>query len=235
MIEDPPLLTMRRHFPRPAPEQVAAFANVPTGHAVDALGGRGALDYRIKPLEPPPSVIVGVAITCHCGPTDNLGLFGALAEAQPGDILVAATDQCTVTSIAGDLLMGMARNRGIKALLTDGLVRDVVGILGVGLPVFCAGVSPDSPARNGPGSVGMPVVLGGVSIDSGDIIVADRDGVVVVPRLRIAAVLKQLEQVRAAESALEAKVKDGLEVPDFVRQLLDSGRVVDADENGTNR
>ena len=234
MIKDPPLLTMRRHFPRPAFDEVVRFANVPTGHAVDALGGRGALDYRIKPLEPPPGVVVGVAITCHCGPADNLALFGALAEAQAGDILVAATDQCTVTSIAGDLLMGMARNRGIKGLVTDGLVRDVAGILDVGLPVFCAGVSPDSPARNGPGSVGMPVVLGGVSIDSGDIIVADRDGVVLVPRLRIAAVLEQLEQVRAAESALEAKVKAGLEVPDFVRQILGSERVVHADEKGTN-
>jgi 4-hydroxy-4-methyl-2-oxoglutarate aldolase len=230
MIKDPPLLTIKRQLPRPTPDQVAAFANVPTGHAVDALGGRGALDYRIKPLEPLPGAVVGVAITCHCGPGDNLALFAALAEAQPGDILVAGTDQCTVTSIAGDLLMGMAHNRGIKGLVTDGLVRDVVGILAVGVPVFCVGVSPDSPARNGPGSVGMPIVLGGVSINSGDIIVADRDGVVIVPRLRIAAVLQQLEQVRLAEAALEAKVKAGLEVPDFVRQILNSGRVVNADE-----
>jgi 4-hydroxy-4-methyl-2-oxoglutarate aldolase len=230
MIKDPPLLTIKRQLPRPTPDQVAAFANVPTGHAVDALGGRGALDYRIKPLEPPPGAVVGVAITCHCGPGDNLALFAALAEAQPGDILVAGTDQCTVTSIAGDLLMGMARNRGIKGLVTDGLVRDVVGILAVGVPVFCVGVSPDSPARNGPGSVGMPIVLGGVFINSGDIVVADRDGVVIVPRLRIAAVLQQLEQVRLAEAALEAKVKAGLEVPDFVRQILNSGRVVNADE-----
>ncbi|HEX9852669.1 MAG TPA: RraA family protein, partial [Woeseiaceae bacterium] len=169
MIKDPPLLTIRRNFPRPQSEVIAAFANVPTGHAVDAMGGRGALDYRIKPLTPTTSVMVGVAITCHCGPADNLALFAALDAATSGDILVAATDSFTATSVTGDLLMGMARNRGILGLVTDGLVRDLVGIIGVGLPVYCAGLTPNSPARNGPGTVGIPVVVGGVAIDSGDV------------------------------------------------------------------
>jgi 4-hydroxy-4-methyl-2-oxoglutarate aldolase len=227
MIKDPPLLTIHRNFPRPAPEEVRAFANVPSGHAVDALGGRGALDYRIKPLVPSNSVMVGVAMTCHCGPADNLALFAALAIAKPGDILVAATDACMTASIAGDLLMGMARNRRLIGLVTDGVVRDLAGIAGVGLPVYCAGLTPDSPARNGPGTVGLPVVLGGLSINPGDIIVADNDGVVVVPRARAGDVIRQLTDVRAAEASLEAKVKAGLEVPDFIRTVLDSGRVIE--------
>jgi 4-hydroxy-4-methyl-2-oxoglutarate aldolase len=225
MIKDPPLLAIRRDYPRPAPQEVAALAGVPTGHAVDAKGGRGALDYRIKPLVPLSAVMVGVAITCHCGPADNLALFGALAEAKLGDILVAATDACMATSIAGDLLMGMARNRGIKGLITDGLVRDLAGIIAVGLPVYAAGLTPDSPARNGPGTVGLPIVLGGVSIDSGDIIVGDNDGVVVIRRSEASAVIRQLADVRAAETDLEAKVKAGLEIPDFVRTLLQSDRI----------
>jgi 4-hydroxy-4-methyl-2-oxoglutarate aldolase len=227
MIKDPPLLTIRRNFPRPAPQLVAAFADVPTGYCVDAMGGRGGLDYRIKPLAPSTSVMVGVAITCHCGPADNLALFGALAVAQPGDILVAATDGFTPTSVTGDLLLGMARNRGILGLVTDGLVRDLVGVLAVGLPVFCAGITPNSPARNGPGTVGHPVVAGGVAIESGDLIIGDNDGIVVVPRGEAEAVLKRLSEVRAAEAALEAEVKAGLEVPDFVRAILDSDRVVE--------
>ena len=165
MIKDPPLLTVRQIFARPNAEEVAAFANVQTGHAVDAMNGRGALDYRIKPLAPPATPMVGVAITCHCGPADNLALFAALAAAKPGDILVAATDEFTTTSVTGDLLMGMARNRGILGLVTDGLARDLAGIVGVGLPVYCAGLTPNSPVRNGPGTVGLPVVLGGVAID----------------------------------------------------------------------
>ena len=227
MIEDPPLLTIRRGFARPPPATVAAFAGLPTGHAVDAMGGRGALDYRIKPLAPMTSVMVGVAMTCHCGPADNLALFAALAAARTGDILLAATDGFTATSIAGDLLMGMARNRGLLGLVTDGAVRDRAGILGVGLPVFCAGVTPNSPARNGPGTVGLPVVVGGTAVDSGDIIIADNDGVVVVPRSRADSVLARLPAVRAAEAALEARVKAGLEVPDFIKAVLASDRIVE--------
>jgi 4-hydroxy-4-methyl-2-oxoglutarate aldolase len=225
MIKDPPLLTIRRDFPRPSDETVRAFAGVPTGYVVDAMGGRGGLDYRIKPLAPQNTVLVGIAMTCHCGPADNLALFGALATAQKGDILVAATDGFTATSVTGDLLLGMAKNRGLLGLVTDGLVRDLAGVLGVGLPVYCAGITPNSPARNGPGTVGHAVVMGGVTIESGDIIIADNDGPVVVPRLQAEDVIRRLADIRSAEAALEAKVKAGLEVPDFVSTILSSDRV----------
>jgi 4-hydroxy-4-methyl-2-oxoglutarate aldolase len=68
MIKDPPLLTIRRSFPRPRPEELAAFAGVPTGYVVDALGGRGALDYRIKPLTPASTVMVAPPTTSPCSP-----------------------------------------------------------------------------------------------------------------------------------------------------------------------
>lgn len=227
MIKDPPLLTIKRDFPRPSAQDVAAFANVPTGYAVDAMDGRGALDYRIKPLVPANSAMVGVAVTCHCGPADNLALFGALAIAKAGDILVAATDGFTATSVTGDLLLGMAKNRGLKGLVTDGLARDLAGILAVGLPLYCAGLTPNSPVRNGPGTVGQPVIVGGVAISSGDIVIGDNDGIVIVPRAQIGSVLERLAAVRAAEAALEAKVKAGLEVPDFVEAILKSDRVTE--------
>jgi 4-hydroxy-4-methyl-2-oxoglutarate aldolase len=226
MIKDPPLLTIRRNFARTDPEDLAAFAKVQTGYVVDAMEGRGALDHRIKPLAPMASVLVGTAVTCHCGPADNLALFAALATARPGDILIAATDGFAGTSVTGDLLMGMARNRGLLGLVTDGLARDLAGILAVGLPVYCTGLTPNSPARNGPGTVGLPVVVGGVAIASGDIVIADNDGVVIVPRAQIGPVIARLPAIRAAESALEAGVKQGLEVPDFIQSVLDSERVV---------
>jgi 4-hydroxy-4-methyl-2-oxoglutarate aldolase len=119
----------------------------------------------------------------------------------------------------------MARNRGVSGFVTDGAIRDLAGVTELGLPVFCAAVTPNSPARNGPGTVGLPVVLGGVTIDSGDIIVADADGVVVVPLTEAAAIAARLPAVRRAEAALDARVKAGLLLPDFVRALLDSDRV----------
>ncbi len=225
MIKDPPVLKIRRGFPRPSKKLLAEFAGVPTGYLADAMGGRGCVDYRIKPLTASAEVMVGTAVTCHAGPADNLALFGALHAARKGDDLVAATDGFTATSITGDLLLGMARNRGVVGLVTDGLVRDLVGILAVGLPVYCAGITANSPARNGPGTVGLPVVLGGVTVESGDIVVGDRDGVVIVPLKQAQAVLAKLKDVRAAEAGLETKVKAGLEVPDFITRIIDSDRV----------
>jgi 4-hydroxy-4-methyl-2-oxoglutarate aldolase len=229
MIKDPPLLTIRRKFHRPRDEDLKALAKVPTGHAVDAMNGRGALDFRIKPLAPLASPLVGTAVTCYCGPADNLALFGALDVAQTGDILVAATDGSITTSVTGDLLMGMAKNLGIQGLVTDGLARDLAGILNINLPVYCAGLSPNSPARNGPGTVGMPVVIGSVSISSGDVMIADNDGVVVIPREHISLVLDKLSDVRAAEMELERKVKAGLTIPDFIRSVLSSERAVEVE------
>jgi 4-hydroxy-4-methyl-2-oxoglutarate aldolase len=230
MIVDPPLLKIRRDFARPSAELLAGFAGAPTGNVVDAMGGRGCLDYRIKPLAPDARVMVGTAVTCDAGPADNLALFGALHAARRGDILIAATDSFTATAVTGDLLLGMARNRGVAGFVTDGLVRDIVGILAVGLPVYCAGATANSPARNGPGTVGLPVVVGGVRIESGDIVIGDRDGVVIVPLADAEAVLAQLDAVRAAEAALEAKVHAGLEIPDFVTAIVESERTIEIAE-----
>lgn len=229
MIKDPPILRIRRDFQRPPVDLVRAFTGAMTGHVVDAQGGSGALDWRIKPLGTEPQGFCGVALTCDCGPADNLALFAALDVAKPGDVIMAATGSHMGCAVTGDLLAGMARNCGAAAIVTDGAVRDVPGIIAVGLPVCCAGVTPNSPVRNGPGTVGLPVVIGGVAVASGDIIVGDADGVVVIPLQRAGAVARQLADVRSAEASLEAKVKGGLRIPDFITQLLASDRVENLD------
>jgi 4-hydroxy-4-methyl-2-oxoglutarate aldolase len=225
MIEDPPILTVRRKFPRPSETAIAAFRGVPVGNIVDAMDGRGALDYRIKPLvDGPQSFFAGVAVTCTNGPDDNLGTLAVLAVAQKGDVVISSAEGFTGSAVTGDLLLGMMKNVGIVAFVTDGLVRDIDGCLKVGLPVYSTGVSPNSPVKNGPGTVGLPVAMGGVVISPGDIVVGDRDGVVVVPRERIESVTARLAQVRTAEAGLEAKVKAGLQVPDAIKELLKSDR-----------
>ena len=222
MITDPPVLTVRRNFERPSPELVEAFRGIPTGYLVDAMSGRNCLGYNIRPLTAEKASLLGVAVTCHAGPADNLALFGALDVLCPGDVLIAATDAFMKTSVTGDLLLGMARNLGASGFVTDGLVRDLDGIEKVGLPVYCAGLTANSPVRNGPGTVGLPVVISDVVVHPGDIITGDRDGVVVVPRLQAKDVLAALDGIKAAERALEEKVNAGLGVPDFIRAILDS-------------
>jgi 4-hydroxy-4-methyl-2-oxoglutarate aldolase len=228
MIEDPPLLSIRRRFPRPSRAELDAFAGIQTGFVVDAMGGRGALDPHIKPIGAE-KVFHGVAVTCEAGPADVLAVFGALTVAEPGDIVICAADAFARTAVSGDLLMGMMKNSGIAAFVTDGLVRDTPGIRAVGLPCFAAGVTPNSPAKVGPGSVGLPIVVGGVAVASGDILVADEDGVVVVPRERIGVTIARLADVRAAEADLDAKVKAGLRIPGFIQSMIDAGKFREID------
>jgi 4-hydroxy-4-methyl-2-oxoglutarate aldolase len=216
VIDDAPPIRRTPVARRPSPAQLAALAGVPTGFVVDALGGRGALDYRIKPVIAGQDRFCGPALTCDAGPADNLAIFAALDSLSAGDVIVAATGGHTGCAAVGDLLLGMARNGGAVALVSDGCVRDLAGIREVALPCFAVGVSPNSPARNGPGSVGHPVVLGSVAIATGDLLVGDPDGVVVVPFERIDEVIGRLDAVRAAESALDAQVKAGLRRPPFL-------------------
>lgn len=228
MIEEPPLLTINRRVERPDPKLVAKLRGAQTGHIVDVLGGLGAMTAAIKPVAgAPPAMwpLCGPALTCACKPGDHLALIGALAESKPGDVIVAAIDGYLGTAVVGDLMMGIAKNRGLAGLVTDGAVRDVDGILKVGLPVFCAGVSPNSPAKTGPGTVGTPVTLGGLTVSSGDVVVGDRNGIVVVPKARLEDVIAGLEHVRALEEKMDKAVADGLTFSERWRGLLDPARI----------
>jgi len=229
MIDDPPLLTLKRTFERPLQTQVDKLKGVATGVVVDCLGGNGALDANIKAINSNQPSFCGVAVTCDAGPADNLAVFGALEIAGTDDVLMISTGAYAGCAVIGDLVLGMAKNRGVVASVTDGFVRDIDGINEVGLPCYAAGVTPNSPARNGPGTAGLGVIMGGLKVESGDIVLGDKDGVVVVPNSRIADVLHRLPEVLDAEAELDAKVKAGLEMPDFVTDMLSDDRVVEVE------
>lgn len=225
MLDDPPILTIREKFARPAAAQVAALAGAQTGHLVDCMEGRGALDWRIKPLDPANAAFCGVAVTAFAYPADNLAVFGALEQARAGDVIVVANDSYTGTALIGDLVCGMMKNKGVVGFVTDGLARDRAGIVASGLPVFCAGISPNSPARTGPGTTNLPIQCGGVAVAPGDVVVADPDGVVVVPQAMLDVVIARLAAVRSAEAAAEATVRAGAILTPAVERILKSDRV----------
>ena len=208
MIEEPPPLVFAREIERPPAKLIEGLRGAPTSFIVDAMGGSGALDRRIRAVAG--GALFGVALTCDCGAGDNLALIAAANEAQPGDVLVAATGWFEGTAVTGDLLLGVARNRGVAGFVTDGLVRDLADLEALGLPVYAMGVSPNSPGKHGPGAVGLPIVCGGRAISSGDLIIGDRDGVVAVPRARLETTLASLERVRTAEASMLERVRAGL-------------------------
>lgn len=228
MLEDAPLITAKRDIPRPTPEAIAALKDTPTGFVVDCMGGFGALAHDVKPLDPATANFVGPALTCYAGPADNLAVHAALIRLAPGEVIVAATDGYESTAIVGDLVVGMARNGGAAAFVTDGMVRDAPGVIAAGLPVFCRGVIANSPARNGPGTLGLPIELAGVHIQAGDILLGDIDGVVVIPRGRLADVLEKLPSLRAAEAEQDKAVAGGRSFSPAAAEALE-GRIVEVD------
>src|SRR5579863_3223881 len=192
MIENPPPLTIHRGHRRPSLALIDAYRGALTSHLVDAMGGRGAVDWQIKALDPANASFIGPALTAHSYPADIFGMVGAALEAQAGDVIMCANEHYTGTAVIGDLAAGMMHNKGVAAFVTDGLARDRAGIVAAGLPVFAMGISPNSPASTGPGQVGASIMLGGVAVSSGDIVVGDADGVVVIPLARAEAVLARL-------------------------------------------
>jgi regulator of RNase E activity RraA len=222
MIGAPPVLTLKRHFARPSAAQVAAFAGVPTGFVVDAQSGVGALDQGIKPLWS--CRFAGPAVTARCGPRDNLAAYVAMRIAEPGDVLVLRTGDHLEAAVIGDNFAAIAKNLGIAAIVTDGLVRDLDGLEQVGLPVFCRGLTPNSPFKHGPCEVGMPISLGGLPIDSGDLLVGDRDGVAVIPQAQIDLVAAALAEVRRKEQETQARIAAGATVPPWVDELVASAQ-----------
>jgi len=225
MINEPPLLTIRTSFERPPQAVLEGFARTTACWVGDAMSGRGALDAGIRPIVPTDRVVAGPAITVSASANSNAAIFGAIANAQRGDILLAAAEAFTGAAVIGDVLAGMARNRGIAALVIDGMVRDIAGLKEVGLPVYARGLTPNSCAREGIGTVGLPITIGGVAAQSGDIVVIDADGVMIVPCAEGERVLATIEEIKAAETAVLARVAGGLEVPDPIKTLLASDRV----------
>jgi len=225
MIEEPVKLTIKKPARRPTQEQIAAFQGVPTGFVVDAMDGIGALSSTIKPVGDGRDfhcVAAGPALTADNGPGDVLALFAALNFIQKGDVVVGAFSGYQGCAACGDRVAGMMKNSDAAGYVTDGPVRDYQGIVEIGLPMWCTGITPNSPVAQGPGKVGLPIQIGGMEVETGDMIVADRDGVVVVPFELIEQVVNRLNRIKELETTLDKDVEDGLKVFPATLALLES-------------
>ena len=231
MIENPPLIQIKKSSSRnrPSIKQLANFKNVPTGFICDALNGYAALDTNIKPLPVTGKKvehIVGPALTVFSGAADVLGMSIALSEIQPGDIVVNGVSGFQGTAAVGDRIAGMIKNNGGIGLITDGPMRDLEGIIETGLSCFCTGLNPNSPYNSGPAKIGYPTEIGGKTIHSGDIIVADADGVTVVPFNKIDEVIEKLDRITELENAMDEKVKNGLKISQKALNYINSDQVI---------
>jgi len=205
--------------PRPSQDLLAKFCGVPTGNICDAMDRMGALDYRIKPLSPE-AQLTGPALTVRTRPGDNLMVWKALDVAKPGDVLVIATYNYTSASTFGENVVQVAKAKGLAGIVCDGMCRDASGIRATGLPTFVRGIVPSSPWKDGPGEIGSVVAFGGAAIHSGDIIVGDEDGVVVVPLVDAPAVAERLEIIAVKETHMADAIAAGQLIPAWVDELI---------------
>lgn len=174
----------------------------------EAQGAKGALDSGLKPIDPS-SRLVGPALTVDTRPADNLMLHYALLKARPGDVLVVDAKGFLEAGPWGDVLTAAAMRAGVAGLVINGAVRDASAITEMGFPVFCRGLSIKGTGKVHAGQLNVPVCIGDVMIHPGDIIVGDRDGLVVVPPEKVEGVLESAQTREAKETEFRAAIERG--------------------------
>ncbi|MEV0689436.1 RraA family protein [Streptomyces sp. NPDC050388] len=180
-----------------------AFTHVPSTTLADLLGRAQVMDIGIRPLWNAPRV-AGPAYTVRCEPGDNLMLHAAIYRAEPGSVIVVESGDVD-HALAGGNVCAVAQRRGVAAFVVDGVIRDLGEVREAGFPVFSRGVIPIPGTKEKIGALGEPARVGGVLVHPGDIVVADEEGIVVVPTAR------EEEILTAARSRLAKEAEDSLD------------------------
>lgn len=197
-----------KDFPRVSAEIVAQAAQYQPAILADVAGRRGALHGRITALRPRMK-LAGPAFTVEVRPGDNLMIHAALALAQPGDVLVIDGKGDQTSALMGTIMMTACRQLGLAGVVIDGAVRDSLDIDEMDYPVFSVGTNPNGPTKEVGGRIGHPISCGGVTVNPGDFISGDADGLVVVEREKIEALLPLAAHKVVAEAKRIASIKEG--------------------------
>lgn len=175
----------------------------------DVMGRFSVMDYSIKPIVPGMK-IAGTAFTVNARAADNLYLHKALRMGRPGYILVTDGKGHEKNALWGEIMTSIAMVKGLTGLVLDGVVRDIAALREKGFPVFCKGAHAAGPDKDGPGEINGPISCGGVVVNPGDLILADDDGVVVVPRAEVPHILDLAEKKAEAEDKRLREIARGI-------------------------
>lgn len=219
-----PGFRVRAGWPRPSADLLAAFGDAASSQVADAMSRLGGMDAGIRAAWPVPRII-GAAVTVWCHSGDNIMYHKALSLSQPGDILVINT-QGSGNAGWGELLATSAMKIGLRGVILDGMVRDIEALESMRLPVWARGLSVSGCNKDGAGEVGAIIACGGVAVRPGDVIVADRDGVAVVPLDDAAEVARlAIEIVGKERKRLEEIARGVLVRPEIDETLRRAGAI----------
>jgi len=174
----------------------------------EAMGRTGLVGPSLRPIQDD-ARIAGSAVTVLCWPGDNLMIHAAVEQCRPGDILVVTTVSPSLDGSFGELFATALQHRGVVGLVTTGGVRDVVDLRAMGFHVWSGAVNAQGTVKATPGSVNVPITVGGTLVRPGDIIVADDDGVLCIPREDAETALAASDARVAREAASRAAYKSG--------------------------
>jgi len=197
-----------RRIQRADAEVIKVLGNAGTATVHEAQGRTGLLRTYMRPIYAAARV-AGPAVTVSCQAGDNLMIHASLDVVQPGDVLVVTTTSESTDGMFGELLGVSCQAHGVAGLIIDAGVRDTTELGAMNFPVWAKAVSAQGTVKSTPGDVNIPVVCAGAMINPGDVIVADADGVVVVPREQAAAVAQASEQRLAKEEKSRQRLRKG--------------------------
>jgi 4-hydroxy-4-methyl-2-oxoglutarate aldolase len=189
-------------------ELIQQLSEFSTATLHEAMGKYGALPSGIKPVSPEMKVC-GTAVTVHSMPRDNMILHRAIAQAATGDVIIAHVSDFWEAGYWGEIMAVAAQARGIAGLVIDGCVRDADPITALGFPVFARGLCIHGTTKFGDGTLNQPITIGQVTIHPGDVIVGDRDGVVIVPADRLAETITKAQAREDKEAQVMSRLRDG--------------------------
>jgi 4-hydroxy-4-methyl-2-oxoglutarate aldolase len=194
------------------PDTVARACDVTVADIHESMGTRGRsalLGARMRPIKEGQARIAGPAVTAFCWPGDNLMMHRALYLAQPGDVLVVVCQAELSGAQWGDLATRYAQQKGLAGVVVQGCVRDVDQVRALGFPVWSTHIWPIHPDKSGHGFVNAPVVCEGVEVRPGDLIVADGDAVICVPRDTAPQIIDAAHAKMRKEDEAAEKVRAG--------------------------
>ena len=197
-----------REIDRAERADVDALAGMGTATIHEALGRRGYVGPDLRPIQQG-SAIAGSAVTVSCHPGDNLMIHAAVEVCREGDVLVITNTAPSSHGMFGELLATSLMARGVRGLVMDAGVRDTAEMRAMGFPVWSQYVSCEGTVKASPGSVNVPVVLGRQLVEPGDVVCADDDGVVVVPRVEAASAVALSQARLDKEAATRARLQAG--------------------------
>lgn len=186
-------------------DRLAEFG-VATVH--EATGRTGLVGASLRPLQEG-TCIAGSAVTVLSWPGDNLMIHAAIEQCRAGDILVVTTTSPSLDGSFGELFATQLQHRGVRGLVTTGGVRDAVDLRAMGFPVWSTAVNAQGTVKATPGAVNVPIIVGGVTVNPGDAVIADDDGVMVVPRLEVAAAIESSRARTEKEATARAAYLEG--------------------------